>query len=129
MSKLILNANKFEKALISLEQIYLKPPSDDRSIIDATIQRFEFTFELFWKLLKIFLNNKGIQVNYPKDVLKEAFSAGLLDDEFTWLNMLKDRNLTSHTYDEALANNIFAHIRLYVPILRKTFDRNKTSFL
>lgn len=52
MSKSKIKFEKFKKALISLEGIYLKPMQDDRSNIDATIQRFAFTFELAWKFLK-----------------------------------------------------------------------------
>lgn len=122
MSKLELAITKFEKALTSLENIYQHPLDADRRNIDATIQRFEFTFELFWKLLKNFLNERGIELYYPKDVLREAFSSGLLEEEAVWLNMLKDRNLTSHSYDEDLADQIFSRIQIYVPLLRKTFN-------
>lgn len=123
MSKIDLAVTKLEKALISLEDIYMKPPTADRATIDATIQRFEFTFELFWKLLKLFLNEKGVEVQFPKDVLQEAYKASILNDEILWLGMLKDRNLTSHTYDKILADEIFARIQAYVPVLRNTYDR------
>lgn len=49
---------KLGKALISLEKIIVKPDQEDRSNIDAAIQRFEFTIELFWKLLKNILESK-----------------------------------------------------------------------
>ena len=122
MQKITLEIKKLEKALKSLENIYLKPTQEDRSNIDATIQRFEFTIELFWKTLKVFLLEKGLEVHYPKDTLQESYKSGLLDDEDVWLKILKDRNLTSHTYDEHLANEIFQRIQLYVPVLRKNYD-------
>jgi len=123
MSKMKLEINKLRKALVSLEAIYLQSNREDRSNIDATIQRFEFTFELFWKTMKTFLNQKGVEVNYPKDVLKEAYASHFLEDEAVWLGMIKDRNLTSHTYDEALADEIFNRIKLYVPVFRQAFDK------
>ncbi len=123
MSKMKLEINKLRKALLSLEAIYLQPNREDRSNIDATIQRFEFTFELFWKTMKTFLNQKGVEVNYPKDVLKEAYATHFLEDEAVWLGMIKDRNLTSHTYNEALADEIFNRIKRYVPFFRKAFDK------
>ncbi len=123
MSKMKLEINKLRKALVSLEAIYLQPNREDRSNIDATIQRFEFTFELFWKTMKTFLNQKGVEVNYPKDVLKEAYASHFLEDEAIWLGMIKDRNLTSHTYDEALADEIFNRMKGYVPVFRQAFDK------
>lgn len=77
------------------------------------IQRFKFTFELAWKTLKVIFENEGlIGLNSPKTVLREAFSAGLIEDDELWLLMLNDRNSTSHIYNEKLAieicNNIIA---------------------
>ncbi|MDF3048134.1 MAG: Nucleotidyltransferase substrate binding protein [Candidatus Midichloriaceae bacterium] len=119
MQKSLIKLDKFKKALISLEAIYDKPMQEDRSNIDATIQRFEFTFELFWKSLKDLFYEQGIELNYPKEVIKQAYANKLLDDESIWLQMLKDRNLTSHTYDEVLADEIFKNIKLYTPLFRK----------
>ena len=118
MSKSKIKFEKFQKALISLESVYLKPMQEDRTNIDATIQRFEFTFELSWKFLKEFFFERGLDLNYPKEIIKEAFSVNLIDDEGLWIKMLRDRNMTSHTYDEKLADEIFSRIKLYVPELR-----------
>jgi len=109
---------KFKKALLSLEAIYLKPMQDDRSNVDATIQRFEFTFELAWKFLKDYFLERDLELHYPKEVIQEAFNVNLIDDEVLWIKMLKDRNMTSHTYDEKLADEIYKRIKLYVPVLR-----------
>jgi nucleotidyltransferase substrate binding protein (TIGR01987 family) len=125
--KIALGFTKLSKALVSLEQIAKKPHQKDRSNIDATIQRFEFTIELFWKLLKAILEDKGVMVQYPKEILQEAYKGRLIHDEVSWLQMLKDRNLTSHTYDEKLADQIFHHIQSYLPVLRKTFDALQKS--
>ena len=114
---------KLGKALSSLEQIVVKPNQDDRSNIDASIQRFEFTIELFWKLLKNILESKGVEVQYPKNVLQEAFKGHLINHEQSWLKMLEDRNMTSHTYDEDLADQIFMRIKLYTPVLRETYNK------
>lgn len=118
MSKSKIKFEKFQKALISLEAVYLKPMQEDRTNVDATIQRFEFTFELSWKFLKDFFFERGLELNYPKEIIKEAFSVNLIDDESLWIKMLRDRNMTSHTYDEKLADEIFSRIKSYVPELR-----------
>ncbi|WP_367363957.1 HI0074 family nucleotidyltransferase substrate-binding subunit [Candidatus Tisiphia endosymbiont of Nedyus quadrimaculatus] len=125
--KIELGFSKLSRALISLEDIVFKPMLEDRSNIDATIQRFEFTIELFWKLLRVILESKGVAVQYPKDVLREAFKGHLIDHEQEWLKMLLDRNITSHTYDEQLADKIYNNIKSYIPTLRSTFD--KLNFL
>jgi nucleotidyltransferase substrate binding protein (TIGR01987 family) len=115
--------SKLKKVLLALEGIVLKPMQEDRSNIDAAIQRFEFTIELFWRFLKVILDTKGLKVVYPKDVLKESFKGGLIHHEQQWLSMLADRNLTSHTYDERIADAVFHRICEYVPLLRKTFNQ------
>jgi len=114
---------KTGKALDALEVMVNKPMQEDRGNIDACIQRFEFVVELFWKLLKRILESRGQQAVYPKDVLQEAYAGHLIDDDTLWLQMLKDRNQTSHTYDEEFADKIYAHIKLYFPQLKKTYEK------
>ncbi len=123
MSKSKIKFEKFKKALISLEAIYLKSVQDDRANIDATIQRFEFTFGLAWKFLKDYFLEQGIELNYPKEVIREVFSVNLIDNEDIWIKMLKDRNMTSHTYNEKLADEIYIRIKSYVPELRNLLDK------
>ena len=85
---------------------------------DGVIQRFEFTFEVLWKTIKKFLEYKGIEARTPKDCFKEAFTIGLIDDESLVLNMLQDRNTTSHIYDKKTSEEIFDRIKtLYVPAI------------
>lgn len=126
MSKSEIKFEKFQKALISLESIYLKPMQDDRSNVDAVIQRFEFTFELAWKFLKDYFFERGIELHYPKEVIQQAFYANLIENENLWVRMLKDRNMTSHTYNEELADEIFLRIKLYVPELRNLLTNTKS---
>ena len=128
MKKSSIKFEKFKKALSSLEAVYAQPITLDRLSIDATIQRFEFTFELAWKFLKDFFLERDLVLNYPKEILQEAFAVNLIDNEEIWIKMLKDRNMTSHTYDEKLADEIQGRIQLYVPALRKLCDRIETSF-
>lgn len=122
-AKIDLAFSKVQKALLALENVAASPMQADEINVDATIQRFEFTIELFWKLLKVILESKGVNVQYPKDVLREAFKGHLVDDEEQWITMLKDRNLTSHTYDEKLAHEVYERIKAYVPVFKSTFTR------
>jgi nucleotidyltransferase substrate binding protein (TIGR01987 family) len=116
------------KALTALEGVLGEPMLPNRVVTDATIQRFEFTVELFWKLLKKLVMAKGTEVVFPKDVLRAAYAGHLIDDENAWIDMLDDRNMTSHTYNEELADEIYERIKVYCPVLRKTFEKLKKQF-
>ena len=79
---------------------------------DGVIQRFEFCAELAWKAARDYLLAEGYtEINSPKAVMRTAFSDGLIDDEAGWLALLNARNLTSHLYDEAAAEEIFSAIQ------------------
>ncbi len=116
------------RALSRLKIMIDKPMEEDRSNIDATIQRFEFSIELFWKCLKAILEENGREVSLPKAILQQAYTARLIDDEKVWLDMLKDRNLTAHTYEQELADVIYSHIKGYYPVMKKTFDSIQSQF-
>ena len=87
--------------------------------VDGTIRRFEFTFELFWKVLQRLLADQGIPANSPKAVLQHGFRLGWLENEVIWLKMLDDRNLTSHPYREALALEIYRRIAAHHAAMRE----------
>jgi nucleotidyltransferase substrate binding protein (TIGR01987 family) len=92
---------------------------------DAAIQRFEYTFEAIWKAAERYLRViDGIGAGSPKACVRAARSVGLLDDEHavTALEMVDHRNLTVHTYDESLANEIYAKLALYARLLREWLD-------
>lgn len=115
---------KLQKALSKLEEIAFDPVDKKRSNIDATIQRFEFTTELFWLFLQAILQNKGLDAKFPKDTLQLAYQTGLIDEETIWLNMIKDRNNTSHTYNQELADEIYSRIQeSYVKTFRNNLNR------
>jgi len=91
---------------------------------DGVIQRFEYTFELFWKTLKLILRDMGIDCYSPKSCIKEAFRAGFLKDDEIFLDMLEDRKLTSHIYDEATSEEIFERIKkVYAEILERAINK------
>ncbi|MBA5249322.1 MAG: nucleotidyltransferase [Gammaproteobacteria bacterium] len=101
----------FEKSFKLLEQaLAIKTPT----IIEkaGAIQFFESSFELSWKLMKDYLDFSGYRVNSPRDAIKQAFSMGLISEGSLWLDALNDRNLTVHTYDEAMANEVFQKIKV-----------------
>ncbi len=117
-----------EKALKALKVALDKPMEEDHTNVDATIQRFEFSIELFWKLLKYILATKGVEKQYPRDVLQQAYAGSLIDNEQLWLSMLQDRNLSSHTYNEELALEIYAKIKTYYPVLKNGVETLKRRY-
>jgi nucleotidyltransferase substrate binding protein (TIGR01987 family) len=106
-------------AAIRLAEAVAQPETE--LVRDATIQRFEFTFEVVWKTLKLFLERQGHECGGPRPTLKKAFAEGLIatpEEADVWLQMVEDRNLTSHAYDQALAERIYRNIaRDYAPLL------------
>lgn len=101
----------FLKALERLKEALSEDLSKGDIVIDGTIQRFEFTFELGWKLIKRILSDNGIEVGTPRLVIKEAFKEHILDDGEDWIWMLEDRNKTAHIYDKAQAMEIYEKIK------------------
>ena len=108
-------SNKVEnlrKAVERLSEGILELQANQSSIVrDGVIQRFEFTTELAWKATREYLMDQGfVDINSPKSVMKEAFSYGLITDDKIWVQLLNDRNLTSHIYKEEIADEICERI-------------------
>lgn len=75
------------------------------------IQAFEFTHELAWNVMRDYFAYQGnTDITGSRDAVREAFSKGLLNDGEGWMEMLQSRNLTSHTYNQAVADEIAARI-------------------
>lgn len=84
------------------------------------IQFFEMTFELGWKVLKDYLESEGYIVKSPRETIKQAFQVGIIENGHVWIDALSNRNLTTHTYDEELANKMTQEIiKIYLPELEK----------
>lgn len=75
--------------------------------LDLIVKRFEFTYEMSWKALKRYLDFLGFEVKSPRMTFKEAYSQGIITDEAVWLDMIEQRNLSSHVYDESEIMGIF----------------------
>lgn len=91
------------------EGIEIKNPSELEK--SGIIQVFEYTFELAWKTMKDFLLEVDIQVNFPRDVLKSAFSYEIIKEGDIWIDMLEKRNLMSHTYHKENAKLAYSLVK------------------
>lgn len=113
----------FNKSYKLMEK-YSKQPITSELEKAGIIQFFEMTFELAWKVLKDYLESEGYVVKSPRETIKQAFQIGLIDNGHVWIDALANRNLTTHTYDEALADKMAKEIvELYFPELNKMYDR------
>lgn len=70
------------------------------------IQSFEYCYELSWKIMKKVLNSEGLEVSTPKQVIREAGNAKIIDDVKLWIEFVNKRNLTVHTYNELVLKEI-----------------------
>ena len=85
---------------------------DNDIVYDGVIQRFEFSFELSWKLMKMYLEYVGIsEIRSPRATIREAYSYGLIEDGEQWIDMMIDRNKTSHLYDQEEAKLIYNKVK------------------
>ena len=115
----------FKRAFDRLKEVVenTKKENKDYEVYrDSAIQRFEITTEAFWKCVKVFLKiREGVVCSSPKACVRELFLNGYVDenDLETLLNMIDDRNLTSHTYNEEVAEKIFQRLGSYVKLLKK----------
>ncbi|WP_164930610.1 HI0074 family nucleotidyltransferase substrate-binding subunit [Aquifex aeolicus] len=114
--------NRLEKAINKAKEF--KGSEEYSFYRDSAIQRFEFTFELMWKVLKVFLEKEGILCRSPRSCIRAFFNAGYSTEEETrlMLKMVEDRNLTVHTYNEKLAEEIFSRLESYVKIFRSIYE-------
>ena len=107
----------FKKALARLEEAVAV--AQDELDKDGVLQRFEFTVEMLWKALRAVLLYEGVECKSPRSCIKEAFKAGLIGDDEIVLDMIMDRNLSSHIYDQRKSEEIFERIKSeYLPYLK-----------
>ena len=107
--------NDLNKALLRLGEALKRP--EDEFVRDAAIQRFEFCFELAWKAIQSAARLEGQDCASPRSAFSVAWRNGWSSDETAWLDMLDERNKTSHTYREPMAKEVFANLPKYLPHL------------
>ncbi|MBI5244978.1 MAG: nucleotidyltransferase substrate binding protein [Elusimicrobia bacterium] len=131
-----LDLSSLEKALESLGRAIsrsIESPRDEE-LRDAVIQRFEYSYELCWKMLK-----RRLEAEHPSpaevdslsfhDLLREAAERGLIDDVESWMDFRESRNITSHTYDRKKAEAVHKSALEFAPkarsLLCRLHERNK----
>ncbi len=108
---------QFERALRRLEEA-LQTPRNAPLAVDGSIQRFEFCIEMAWKAVKHALAAEGVDTGTPRQAFEGAVAAGWIADDPAWSAMLRDRNESAHTYDEARALALYARLPGHIEKLK-----------
>ena len=116
--------SNYRKALVKLNQavVLLSEQIEREAVIDellqeGLIQRFEYTHELAWKVMKDYAEYQGYtDVRGSRDAIRKALEMGLIEDR-RWMETIEDRNLTVHNYDNEIASEIYENImNVYAPL-------------
>ena len=101
----------FLNALDRLQEALQQEPTE--LVIDGTLHRFEFTFELAWKLIKSYLEYMGVAetTGSPRETIQNGFKQGIIENGEEWINMMLSRNSLSHIYDEKTSREIYNKIK------------------
>ncbi len=128
----MLDLTSLEKALTSLERAIERSRKvpEDEEIRDSVIQRFEYSYELSWKMLK-----RQLEMDSPtpaiidamdfKNMIRESAQRGFLENPEAWFEYRRQRNITSHAYDEKKAIRVYETALLFVQDAKKLLQHLK----
>jgi nucleotidyltransferase substrate binding protein (TIGR01987 family) len=121
--------NKLRKSVIIISEKTDFEDEIDELLIEGIIQRFEYTHELAWNVMKDYAEYQGYtDIRGSRDAIRKALSINIIDDA-NWMNTIEDRNQTSHDYDDETAKRIFENIKnIYFPLFCK-FEEKMTEML
>jgi nucleotidyltransferase substrate binding protein (TIGR01987 family) len=127
-----LKCTEFKQALKTFDEVLNKNFKTDIIIRDATIQRFEYSYELCWKTIKTWLiSTHAEEILSPNETFRSACAHGLISpiESEEFLAMAKNRNLTTHTYNEHFINELVLHLPRYFQLMQKLADALDNSLL
>lgn len=111
----------FKKCINRLEEVVnLEKTEVNR---DSAIKRFELCFDLFWKAIKVYVKDQGVECNSPRDCIKTAFQLGLIEYNEDWLTIIKDRNLAVHIYKEEYADQVYGRLPQHLKLFKYLFSQ------
>jgi nucleotidyltransferase substrate binding protein (TIGR01987 family) len=120
----------YQKALATMKSAMELAAARELSDLEkqGVIQGFEFTFEMAWNVMKDYLEEQGINgIIGSKNAIRHAFNKGLIDDGEVWMEMVKGRNLASHSYDQEIAERLLKKIRESFYSLFVAFEEKMNS--
>lgn len=107
----------FDQAISSLKEALAL--EKNKIIRDSALLRFQLCFELAWKAVKDYARGEGVECFSPKSCFQIAFQLKLIDYDENWINMVNDRNLIVHLYEEEMADKIYSHLSNYLSLFEK----------
>jgi len=111
-----------EKILLKLDEVLNLEKSEINR--DSAIKRFEIAFDIAWKTLKTYLEEKyGIICKSPKGYIREAFTQGLIEYDDYWLNIVDLRNNTAYIYSEYMADEVYEELPKVLVYLKTLYDK------
>lgn len=117
--------NDLTNALERLKEVLLLP-SENIVNQDATIQRFEFTFELSWKLMQeVLIENRVDTSRGVKTIIRDSANLGVISDPENWFKFLVDRNITAHTYKEEEIRDVYKNLKDFPPLVEELLTKVK----
>ncbi|MEA1987920.1 MAG: nucleotidyltransferase substrate binding protein [Pseudomonadota bacterium] len=134
MSEDIRWKERYQNYLKALSQLTSALSEHDETaealIKEGILQRFEFTHELAWKVMKDYLEYEGYQgITGSRSASRLAFSLGLVDNGQAWMDMIESRNRTVHTYDERVLEKEFAKVQKSYAKAFQQFAHNMQEFV
>jgi nucleotidyltransferase substrate binding protein (TIGR01987 family) len=120
---------KFKASIEKLSEVLKRDLTDDDIILDATIQRFEFTYENAWKAIKQVLKFKGDDCLSPRDCIKKAYKYGWITKEDVFLELLECRNLTAHTYNLNVALKVYSAVKKNHLLFSELYNKLEEALL
>lgn len=124
MTKLKAQIDQFKKAVQRLEEAL----EEEKNVLarDSAILRFQMSFDLCWKLIKTFLREQHeIECNSPLTCFREAYQQKLIENDDFWMTMPKMRNAIVHTYEEALAEDLYAKLPNVLKLFQQLLENLK----
>lgn len=121
--KAIKQHQDLQNALDRLKETLSLPPT--RVHKDATIKRFEFCFELSWKLMQSICMLQGLENVGIRTIIRSSAQLGIIDDPSTWITLLNARNLTVHMYKEAIADTVYEQTKQLVPLAEALLQKTQ----
>ena len=114
--------DSFKKSVNNLKSIFIEVKTP--IVRDAAIKRYELCYELAWKSIQEALRSEGLEIcKSPKNCFKQAFKQDWIEDEEGFADMVQNRNLTTHTYDENLADEIYDSLSKYLVLFEILLEK------
>ena len=128
--KIDINIKLLEQAFERLKKFMQNNKTEQEQA--GIVQAFEYCYELSWKIIKRVLSSKGIEVNSPKDTFREAGRNKIIEDVKKWFMFLETRNLTVHTYNVKILEEVMKiipefknELELLINTLEKDYAKSK----